>query len=298
MPLLLKLRRVAAEARRGPGTTEAAIALATLGFVANGAEATIDRGAEQPLHRIGDATFDVVRVAPGIYRSIPLAASRVLLLERARRAAREAVHVHVPITDEGTHAGRALVDAPRALLRRLGAPAPEPGDRFVSGGFVHLFFDEEALEREVAAAGLTVHARRGFTFELRAGAAPNAAARDPFAVEVARVVRALPEAERARLEETPERALARMRRLGLAREERDAIGRARLRRAIGWVDALSPRGASCYRRTLLELALDRGAAREPVVFGLDVGRTGHVAFKDREDRAFDVAFEVGPLDEP
>ena len=51
-------------------------------------------------------------------------------------------------------------------------------------------------------------------------------------------------------------------------------------------------GASCYRRILLESALDAGAARETVVFGLDVGSTGHVAFEDREERAFDVSFAI------
>jgi len=28
------------------------------------------------------------------------------------------------------------------------------------------------------------------------------------------------------------------------------------------------------------------------VFGLDVGKTGHVTFKGAEDRSFDVAFEI------
>ena len=69
--------------------------------------------------------------------------------------------------------------------------------------------------------------------------------------------------------------------------------RARLRRAIGWVDAAYPgKGANCFRRVLVEVGLDAGAAEETLVFGLDVGRTGHVAFKDTEDRTFDVAFEV------
>jgi hypothetical protein len=44
----------------------------------------------------------------------------------------------------------------------------------------------------------------------------------------------------------------------------------------------------------MELALDRGAAEETLVFGLDVGTTGHVAFKDTEERHFDVLFEIGP----
>jgi hypothetical protein len=53
-------------------------------------------------------------------------------------------------------------------------------------------------------------------------------------------------------------------------------------------------GPNCFRRTLLELSLDAGAARERIVFGLDVGRTGHVTFKGREDRSFDVVYELGP----
>jgi hypothetical protein len=83
-----------------------------------------------------------------------------------------------------------------------------------------------------------------------------------------------------------------MRARGATATARGPIGRARLRRAIGWVDALAPGGANCYRRALLEIALDAGAARETVVFGLDVGRTGHIAFEDREERTFDVSFAV------
>lgn len=238
---------------------------------------------------------DVVWLERGVYGSVASRAARVGLLERARRAARVAVVVHVEVTTEGSHLGRAAFDAPRALLRAMGMTVAEGGDRFAAAasGFVHRFFDEEALLEETRAAGLDVALRKGFTFVLREGApAPEDA--EPFATELGRVLRVVALADRARARLTPERAIAEMRARGARERVRGAVGRARLHRAIGWVDALSPGGASCYRRTLVELALDGGAAREPIVFGLDVGKTGHVAFKDREDRTFDVAFEVPP----
>ncbi len=77
-----------------------------------------------------------------------------------------------------------------------------------------------------------------------------------------------------------------------AGKTRGPIGRARLRRAIGWVDAAMKE--NCYRRVLLELSLDAGAAKERIVFSLDVGKTGHVAFEGREDASFDVAFTMEP----
>ncbi len=118
-----------------------------------------------------------------------------------------------------------------------------------------------------------------------------------FAVELARVVALAPAAERRRLREPPAAAVGAMRARGATEPEREPAARQRLRRAIGWVDALVPGGPNCYRRTLLELGLDAGAARETIVFGLDVGRTGHVAFKGREDETmqrFDVVYELGP----
>jgi hypothetical protein len=180
-------------------------------------------------------------------------------------------------------------------MRRLGLRTAEPGDRVSDEGVVHLFFDEEPLYREIDDAGLAVVQRSGSTFVLArrlAEPAHDVGATEPFVVELARVLGAARAAERIRMDEPPERALEEMRARGERTAARDAIGRARLRRAIGWVDALMPHGENCYRRTLLELALDAGAAREPVVFGLDVGRSGHVAFKNREDVPFDVVFEV------
>lgn len=250
---------------------------------------------------LGTASVDVVHVVRGVYESIPSADARRHLLSLASRAARRAVVLHVPVVDEGTHFGRALVDAPRRALRLVGIRAPEPGDRFGPVGYAHCFFDEEPLARELATAGLIITSRHDFTFVAeRAADHPEEILEeaDPFALEVGRTLRELRHAERRRLVERPEHAVTAMRARGSAKKERGPIGRARLRRAIGWIDAAMPKGGNCYRRVLLELGLDGGAARETIVFGLDVGKTGHVAFEGREERTFDVAFAMPPHDAP
>jgi hypothetical protein len=247
--------------------------------------------------REGEA--DTVRIVRGVYASLPTASARVGLLEAARRAARDAVELHVIVTDESSHLGRAVIDGPRRVLRLAGVRAAEPGDRFGPAAYAHCFFDEETLLDEVARAGLFVSSRRGFTFVLRdrrhAPAAVLAAEHaEPFAKELARVVRLVRRVDERRRGEPPERVVAAMRARGREARTRGPVGRARLRRAVGWVDALSPGGASCYRRILLEIALDAGAACETIVFGLDVGSTGHVAFEGREERVFDVSFAIPP----
>ncbi len=115
----------------------------------------------------------------------------------------------------------------------------------------------------------------------------------PLALEVLRVLPVLRVAERARTASSPEEAVAAMRARGERRRARAPQARSRLRLAIRWVDARFPGGGNCFRRTLAELALDRGAARDTLVFGLDVGRTGHVAFAGAEDTTFDVTFSIG-----
>jgi hypothetical protein len=204
--------------------------------------------------------------------------------------------LHVHVGDERTHRGRIAFDLPRRLLRVVGVTRiAEPGVRRADGGWVHLFFDEEALRDEIASAGLAIERRQGSTFVLAVAPdrAPGEVA-EPFGKEVVAVLGVLRKVERERRERSPEEAVASARRRGEGASLRGPIGRARLLRAIGWVDAAMPGGGNCYRRTLLELSLDAGAARETIVFGLDVGRTGHVAFEGREDRTFDVAYAIGP----
>jgi hypothetical protein len=225
---------------------------------------------------------DAAVIADDAYRRTRGSEARVDLL-RAAAAAAARVVVSVPIADAGTHLGRVAIDLPRRILG-----IREPGDR----GEVHVFFDEEALYDEIGRAGLGVASRSGSTFVLTRAARREGELADPFVVELARAARTVRAAEAARASGSPDGAIAAMRARGRRTTRRGPVGRARLRRAIGWVDALVPSGANCYRRTLLELALDAGAAEETIVFGLDIGRTGHVAFADREDATFDVAFAI------
>jgi hypothetical protein len=293
------LSRLIAELRAAPSSSEGEEAIARLRVTSDGAS-TLEIGSSEAIgartvDELGEREVDVVRLARGVYTSVPTSEARVRLLERARRAARDSVIVHVAVNDEATHVGRAMIDVPRRVLRRAGIEVAEPGDRFGPERYSHCFFDDEALLAEVARAGLAVSERQGFTFVLRpmdaatGGAAENA---DAFRTELARVVRLVRAVDDRRKTDAPASAVAAMRAIGRNAKLRGPIGRARLRRAIGWVDALLPGGASCYRRILLEIALDAGAARETIIFGLDVGRTGHVAFENREERPFDVSFAI------
>jgi Transglutaminase-like superfamily len=97
-------------------------------------------------------------------------------------------------------------------------------------------------------------------------------------VEVARVLLALPRIELARATEGPAPLVSRLRAEGAGRPARDEAARLRLRRAIASVDARLPGGGSCYRRALLEIALDRDAAGEPFFMGLSSAggpKSGH-----------------------
>lgn len=262
------------------------------------------RSANEPrLADVPEGAVAELRMGLGVYASVPTARARIAVLTQARTVARGEVTLHVAVVDESTHLGRAVVDAPRRLLRAVGVAVAEPGDRFARGEYTHAFFDEEALLGEIASAGLLVTRRCGYAFTLRArdasvartpsdAASAASDAAPPFALELMRVARLVREVDRLRRTRTPRDAVDAMRCRGRSQPQRKAIGRARLRRAIGWVDVASPGGANCFRRVLLETALDAGAARETLVFGLDVGSTGHVAFEGREERTFDVSFAI------
>jgi hypothetical protein len=104
-------------------------------------------------------------------------------------------------------------------------------------------------------------------------------------LELARVLAALPRIEARLRVEGPRPLVARLRRRRSPR--RLPAARARLRKAIRWVDARLPGGASCWRRALLEVALDRGAASEAVLLGVLASsepRSGHCWLEsDTED---------------
>lgn len=283
----MSVARFVREIRKGaPTAAETELALAALrvadGIVSKGGDGmTLERASL------------VTRLDDGVYEGIPTRHARIRVLSLSSARAEGPFVVRVVVGGERTHVARAIVDAPRRVLRAVGLPSAEPGDRF-GDGFTHRFFDEEALLEEIHEAGLVIVKRSGATFVVDRGVPPEEAPAS-FAIELARAARLAPLAERYRFD-PPASAVRAMRRLGSRHPARGPIGRARLRRAIGWVDALHPAGPICYRRVLLELGLDRGAAEEAVVFGLDVGRTGHVAFKETsgEDRVFDVAFEIAP----
>lgn len=270
------LHRLVEELRARHDAAAVARALAALRF----ADGTITRDEGIPL----DAAPPVatVAIAPGVYARTPTHAGRSALLAAAARLAPE-VRVHVPITS-ASRIARLFVDGPRRLLRT----SAEPGDRF-AGTFLHASFDDEELLREAADAGLVAARREGSWVVLAPGTLAEDAA--SFLAELRRAALVLPGAERLR-HGSPRDAVATMRRRGARAGTRGPIGRARLRRAIGWLDALHR--PNCFRRVLAEIALDAGAARETLVFGLDVGRTGHVAFAGSEDLTFDVAIAIPP----
>jgi hypothetical protein len=85
--------------------------------------------------------------------------------------------------------------------------------------------------------------------------------------EMVRVLTILPGVEAARRSVGIKPLLAELRARSLVRPERPPAARLNLRRAIAWADARMPGGPNCFRRVLLEVALDRGAGSEPACMG-------------------------------
>jgi hypothetical protein len=117
-----------------------------------------------------------------------------------------------------------------------------------------------------------------------------------FPLELCRVIRTVPRAEWARRRMGPLRAVESMRRAAASAPARHDIHRLRLRRAVGWVDRIFPGGPNCYRRVLLEIALDRGAANEPLMLGFRAGGqpgSGHAWLaSDSSDTTYDAVISV------
>jgi len=111
-------------------------------------------------------------------------------------------------------------------------------------------------------------------------------------LDLLRVSRMAGVAEAARLSKGPRAAVEMMRAVGQRNPRRDARRRVALRRAIRLVDRWHPGGPNCYRRVLLELALDRGAAEDRVMMGLRVSGSpgsGHAWLgSERHDSVYDV----------
>ncbi len=118
-----------------------------------------------------------------------------------------------------------------------------------------------------------------------------------LALDALRVARLLRQVEEARWVEGPAKLVARLRERGMKRDARSPEARHRLVRVIAHLDRWIMREPNCYRRALVRIALDRAAASEPFVLGLDLQASrphGHawVAGADAPAERFDVEFRL------
>jgi len=114
------------------------------------------------------------------------------------------------------------------------------------------------------------------------------------------VFRVAPVVERLRREQGAGLALGALRLNAPRRRRRTAAGREDLRRIIQVFDRIGAGRPNCFRRVLIEVALDEGAAQETICFGLRAGLTeesGHVWFASMappRDHAYDAQFSLRP----
>lgn len=102
---------------------------------------------------------------------------------------------------------------------------------------------------------------------------------------------------RARVERGPLYLVGELRARGATRLTRDDSERQRLRRLIAFVDRCFPSGENCYRRALVEIAMDGRAASEALHLGLrahggkDSGHAWLGVAKDRKT-SYDAEFVI------
>ncbi len=118
-----------------------------------------------------------------------------------------------------------------------------------------------------------------------------------FVTDVVDAAVVLREVEEARWTEGPARLVARMKARGMRTEPRSPAERRHVERVLYRLDRLMHGETNCYRRSLARVALDRDAATEPFVLGLDLpatGPDGHAWVEGTADggRTFDVEFRV------
>jgi hypothetical protein len=105
-----------------------------------------------------------------------------------------------------------------------------------------------------------------------------------------------PRMERLRRIEGPLRAVEFARGAGRGLPARSPGDRLILRRAVSLVDSWIPGGPNCFRRCLMEMALDAGAAREKLLAGIQSGGghgTGHAWLESHPtDRSYDAVFPI------
>lgn len=241
---------------------------------------------------VASPPFDLVLIASDVLCGIPGRENRIAALTRARELVKPGGSVIMAVRS-GRGPARVLLETPRAALRVLGLGHREPGDRFAWQGppptrrFFHVYADDVELARELEPAGLAYDGRLAGFVVARSGSRAPLPADGIFgaAVEAARVLSMLPRVERARQKAGPAALAAAMRLLSEGAPHRDPVERARLRGTIASCDRMVPFGAGCYRRALLEMALDAGAAEEPLVLGLRRHGLGHawVGVADTEE---------------
>jgi hypothetical protein len=94
--------------------------------------------------------------------------------------------------------------------------------------------------------------------------------------------------ERDRQRLGPHEIVMNLRRRGMRCRKRDAVKRVRLEGIIRLVDRLFLVGPNCYRRALIEIAMDAGAAAETLHLGIDTAgdlTSGHAWLGPSSDRA-------------
>ncbi|MEO5769585.1 MAG: lasso peptide biosynthesis protein [Polyangia bacterium] len=114
--------------------------------------------------------------------------------------------------------------------------------------------------------------------------------------ELVRVLRVLPSVEFSRRSHSLHQSVGRVRSRAAGAALRSEEARAVLRRAIVAVDARMPGGANCVRRSLLEMRLDAGAARERLLAGFRAGgvpKSGHAWLESHPNQeTFDAVISI------
>ena len=116
-------------------------------------------------------------------------------------------------------------------------------------------------------------------------------------IDALRVAALLPRVELGRSRVGPGQLVEVFRARGRRAARRSIEQRTALQRVIGFVDRVLPGQPNCYRRALLEIGLDAGAAEEPLHMGLRVPggpRSGHAWLGDRAatGTTYDVQFDI------
>jgi hypothetical protein len=117
-----------------------------------------------------------------------------------------------------------------------------------------------------------------------------------FLADLARVLGVLVRVEADRRALSVHYAVQRARRRAVHLPARSPARRRQLRQAISAADGLVPGGRNCVRRSLLELSLDGGAAKERFLAGFVSGggsRSGHAWLESQpEGRTFDAVVTI------